>query len=202
MSAPRFRRQGMCAVLMERKWQSAHSRRFAACLHRALERTPPWWFMYETTDVLSVRISACRYSSCGQKSFRAKNTASSSKRFTRTDSGALTTAPKPACPRTLFPSRESMRRGKSSSCEDICIFIERPVWQLLLHCPLRLFPGPGHTFLIASGSRLGAAATTADLSFLLWCGQVADDDLERDGGWNKHSRFFQKHLVVCVPKVS
>ncbi len=96
-----------------------------------------------------------------------------------------------------------------SRCEEerallvrICIFIERPAWQLLLHCPLRLFPGPGHTFLIASGSRLGAAATTADLSSLLWCGRVADDDLERDGGWNKHSRFFQKHLVVCVPKVS
>ncbi len=81
MSAPRFRRPGMCAALMERKWQSTHSRRFAACLHRALERTPPWWFMYETTDVLSVRISTCRCSSSGWKSFRAKNTASSSKRF-------------------------------------------------------------------------------------------------------------------------
>ncbi len=37
--------------------------------------------MYETTDVLSVRISTCRCSRCGRKSFRAKNTASSSKRF-------------------------------------------------------------------------------------------------------------------------
>ncbi len=37
--------------------------------------------MYETTDMLLVRIRTCRCSSCGWKSFRAKNTASSSKRF-------------------------------------------------------------------------------------------------------------------------
>ncbi len=77
---PWFRRPRMCAALMERKWQSAYSRRFVACLHRALECTLPWRFMYET-DVLSVWISTCCCSSCGRKSFRAKKTASSSKRF-------------------------------------------------------------------------------------------------------------------------
>ncbi len=41
----------------------------------------PWGFIYETTDVLSVRISTCCCSSCGWKSFRAKKTASSSRRF-------------------------------------------------------------------------------------------------------------------------
>ncbi len=39
------------------------------------------WFMYEITDVLSVRISTCCSSSCGRKSYRAKKTSSSSKRF-------------------------------------------------------------------------------------------------------------------------
>ncbi len=104
---PKFRRPGMCAALMGRKWRSAHSRRFAACLYRALDHTPPWWFIYETTDMLSVRISTCRCSSCGQKSFRAKNTAPSSKRFI--GSKILTTAPKPACPSKLPPGLESMR---------------------------------------------------------------------------------------------
>ncbi len=42
---------------------------------------PPWRFMYETTDVLSVRISTCCRSSCARNSFRAKKTASNSKRF-------------------------------------------------------------------------------------------------------------------------
>ncbi len=42
---------------------------------------PPWRFMYETTDVLSVRISTCCYSSCVRNSFRAKKTASNSKWF-------------------------------------------------------------------------------------------------------------------------
>ncbi len=57
----------------------------------------------------------------------------------------------------------------------------------LLRCPWHLFPGPGHTFLLTSGSRLGAAAAVAaaGLSSLLWGGQVADDDLEREGGWNE-----------------
>ncbi len=81
MSALWFRKLGMCAALMERKWWSTCSRRFTAYLYRALENTPPWWFTYETTDMLLVGISVCRCSSCGRKSFRAKNTASSCNRF-------------------------------------------------------------------------------------------------------------------------
>ncbi len=38
MSAPRFRRPGMCAALMERKIWSARSRRSAACSYRGLEQ--------------------------------------------------------------------------------------------------------------------------------------------------------------------
>ncbi len=64
-----------CAQLWWRGRQSV------ACLHSTLERIPLWWFIYETTDVLSVRISTCCCSSCGWKSFRPKKTASSSRRF-------------------------------------------------------------------------------------------------------------------------
>ncbi len=81
MSTPRFKRPGMCVALMERRRESTHSSKIAACSHKALERMPPWRFMYETTDVLSVRISTCCRSSCARNSFRAKKTASSSKRF-------------------------------------------------------------------------------------------------------------------------
>ncbi len=81
MSAPRFKRPGMCVALMDRRRESAHSSNIAACLHKAFERTPPWRFMYATTDVLSVRISTCCRSSCAWNSFRAKKTASNSNRF-------------------------------------------------------------------------------------------------------------------------
>ncbi len=70
--------------------------------------------------------------------------------------------------------------------------LRKTAWRLLsrrglLRCPWRLFPGPGHTFLLTSGSRLGASAAVAaaGLSSLLWGGWVAEDDLEREGGWNK-----------------
>ncbi len=62
MSALRFRRLGMCTALIERKWRSAHSRRFAACL---LDRTPPWWLCTKPQTCWSVRISTCRCFSCG-----------------------------------------------------------------------------------------------------------------------------------------
>ncbi len=56
--------------------------------------------------MLSVRISTCRCSSCGHKSFSSKNTASSG--LCATGSGVLTIATKPVCPRTLLPGLESM----------------------------------------------------------------------------------------------
>ncbi len=76
VSGQPFRRLGMCAALMERKW------RLRACtklwiVHSRTRR--PWWFMKETTDILSVRINTCRCSSCSHKSFSTKKTASSSK---------------------------------------------------------------------------------------------------------------------------
>ncbi len=108
MSSLRFRRLGICTALMERKWWSAHSRKFAACLYRALDRTPPWWFMYETTDMLSVRISTCRCSGCGQKSLELRTLLPAPSSLCATASEVLTTALKPACPRTLLAGLELM----------------------------------------------------------------------------------------------
>ncbi len=96
----------MCAALIERKWRSAHSRRFAACL---LDRTPPWWFMYETTDMLSVRISTCRCSSCGRKSLELRTLLPAPSSLCATGSEVLTTALKSACPRPLLTGLQSMR---------------------------------------------------------------------------------------------
>ncbi len=67
----------------------------------------------------------------------------------------------------------------------------------LLCCPWRPLPGLGHTFLLASGSRLGAAAAAAVLSSLLWGGRVADDDLERDGGWNERLGMTWLMALAC-----
>ncbi len=108
MSALWFRRLGMCAALIERKWRSAHSRRFAACL---LDRTPPWWFMYETTDMLSVRINTCRSSSCGRKSLELRTLLPAPSGLCANGSEVLTTALKSACPRTLLTGLQSMRQS-------------------------------------------------------------------------------------------
>ncbi len=48
--------------------------------------------------------------------------------------------------------------------------LRKTAWRLLsrrglLRCPWRLFPGPGHTFLLTSGSRLGASAAVAAEAF-------------------------------------
>ncbi len=108
MSALWFRRLGMCAALIERKWRSAHSRRFAACL---LDCTPPWWFMYKTTDMLSVRINTCRSSSCGLKSLELRTLLPAPSGLCANGSEILTTALKSACPRTLLTGLQSMRQS-------------------------------------------------------------------------------------------
>ncbi len=135
--------------------------------------------------------------------------------------------------------------GKSSFCEDVCVFIEQPAktqtlnvalenlarhsgsfgswasgsllpphdtltktaWSVsktvfrrgLLRCPWHLFPGPGCTFLLTFGTRLGASAAVAaaGLSSLLWGGWVAKDDLERKGGWNERLGMTWLMALAC-----
>ncbi len=89
-----------CALLL---WRASDNLPIAEdSLHVCTEPWSEWWFIYKTTDVLSVWISTCCCSSCGKKYFRVKKTASSSKQFCNTGSEVLTLATKPSdtAPRT------------------------------------------------------------------------------------------------------
>ncbi len=70
-----------CTALRDTPRACAHNSRSWAFLCRDIERTPPWWFMYDTTVVLSERTIIWFSWSWGRKWIKARNTASSSKRF-------------------------------------------------------------------------------------------------------------------------
>ncbi len=57
MSAPWFILPGTCVAFNERRLFWAHTRRSFASVQSHFETSPPWLFMYDTTDLLSERIT-------------------------------------------------------------------------------------------------------------------------------------------------
>ncbi len=57
MSPPCFILPGTFVAFSERRLFWAHTRRPFASVQSDFEARPPWWFMYDTTDLLSERIS-------------------------------------------------------------------------------------------------------------------------------------------------
>ncbi len=57
MSAPWFILPSTCVAFSVRRLFWAHTRRSFTSVQSRFETRPPWWFMYDTTDQLSERIS-------------------------------------------------------------------------------------------------------------------------------------------------
>ncbi len=71
----------LCSALRDTPWACAHKRISWAFLCRDIERTPPWWFTYDTTVVLTEQTITYFSWSWGRKWIKARNTASSSNKF-------------------------------------------------------------------------------------------------------------------------
>ncbi len=75
MSAPWFILPGTCNAFSKCRLFWAHTRRSFDSLQSRFETRPPWWFMYETTDLLSERTSTCCPRMTGRKNWQAWHTA-------------------------------------------------------------------------------------------------------------------------------
>ncbi len=81
MSAPWFILPGTCVIFSECKLFWAHTRRSIASMQSRFETRPPWWFMYDTMDLLSEHISTWCPQMSGRKNWQAWHTASISRQF-------------------------------------------------------------------------------------------------------------------------
>ncbi len=84
-----------CFWLQRRRWR-------ASCDMRR-ERRPPWWLMYTTVAVLSVRTSTCFSCSSVLKRRRASQTASNSRQLICHCSWGPVQSPTAACPLHMAP---------------------------------------------------------------------------------------------------
>ncbi len=73
-SAARFKTPGTWTALKERNLSWVQRRRLRACLFRVRDREPPWWFIWDTTAMLSILTITRKWIS-------ARKTALSSRQF-------------------------------------------------------------------------------------------------------------------------
>ncbi len=81
MSAPWFILPGTCVAFSESRLVWAQTRRPFASVQRRIKTRPPWLFMYDTTDLLSERISTWCPLMSGRKKWQARHTASISRQL-------------------------------------------------------------------------------------------------------------------------
>ncbi len=81
MSAPWFILPGTCFIFSEHRLFLAHTRRSFASVQSRFETKPLWWFMYDTTDLLSERTSTWFHRMTGRKNWQAWHTASISRQL-------------------------------------------------------------------------------------------------------------------------
>ncbi len=70
-----------CVAFSERRLFWAHKRRSFASVQRRFETRPPWWFMYDTTDLLPERISTWCLLKSGRKNWQVWHTANISRQL-------------------------------------------------------------------------------------------------------------------------
>ncbi len=81
MSAPWFILSGTCVAFSERRLFWDHTRRSFASMQSHFEMRPPWWIMYDTTDLLSERTSTWCPRMSGRKNWQAWHTATISRQL-------------------------------------------------------------------------------------------------------------------------
>ncbi len=148
MSAPWFILPGTCVTFSERRLFWAHTRRSFTSVQSRFETRPPWWFMYDTTDLLSERISTWCTRMSGRKNWQAWHTASISRQFMcRPD---FSSDHRPICPPTALPNPcwkcLSWQPSFCVPCLGSCLTLARRVpttgqgW----------YTGPSHCYAVAS----------------------------------------------------
>ncbi len=80
-SSARFSTPGTWTALKERNLSWDQRRRWRASLSRVRDLEPPWWFMWDTTAILSVLTMTWYPPRTGRKYFKARKTALSSRQF-------------------------------------------------------------------------------------------------------------------------
>ncbi len=89
MCAPWFIFPSTCIAFSERRLFWAHTRRLFSGVQSCFETRAPWWFMYETTDLLSERTSTWCPHMSGRKNWQAWRTAGISRQLMcRSDSSS------------------------------------------------------------------------------------------------------------------
>ncbi len=84
------------------------------------ERRPPWWLMYATVAVLSVRTSTCFSCSSVLKWRRASHTASNSRQLICHCSWSPVQSPAAACPLHMAPQPVVETSVDTTTCLDTC----------------------------------------------------------------------------------
>ncbi len=84
------------------------------------ERRPPWWLMYATVAVLSVRTSTCFSCSSLLKRRRASHTASNLKQLICHCSWGPVQSPAAACPLHMAPQPVVEASVETTTCLDTC----------------------------------------------------------------------------------
>ncbi len=101
-----------CFWLQRRRWRASCDRR--------RERRPPWWLMYATVAVLSVRTSTCLSCSSPLKRRRASHTASNSRQLICHCNRDPVQSPAAACPLHMAPQPMAEASVDTTTCLDTC----------------------------------------------------------------------------------
>ncbi len=104
MSAPWFILPGTCIAFSERRLFWAHTRRPFASMQSRFEMKPPWWFMYDTTGLLSEHTSTWCLRMSGRKNWQAWHIASISRQLMCRPDSFWTKDRRSVCPRTALPN--------------------------------------------------------------------------------------------------
>ncbi len=102
MSAPWFILPGTCIAFSELRLFWAQTRRLFASVQSHFETRQPWWFMYDTTDLLYERISTWCPRMSVRKNWQAWHTASISRQLICRPDFSL--GWRSVCPRTALPN--------------------------------------------------------------------------------------------------
>ncbi len=102
MSAPWFILSGTCVAFSERRLFWDHTRRSFASMQSHFEMRPPWWIMYDTTDLLSERTSTWCPRMSGRKNWQAWHTATISRQLMCRPDSSSDQRLKVGCPRTTL----------------------------------------------------------------------------------------------------
>ncbi len=87
-----------CVAFSERRLVWAQKRRLFASVQRHFEMRPPWWFKYDTTDLLSEHTSTWCPLMSGRNNWQACHTASISKQLMCRPDSSLDQRPKVGLP--------------------------------------------------------------------------------------------------------